>query len=265
MVQLAHFDAHQSLERKPTTSDLSAGAGRRAGCRLRELRTPETQLRPLGAKPQAYASAAITYRLQPPPPAGGDVELASYSTQPVASQTAAPSRTQILSIEYPHPAGRRGYALAEVIVAREAASDAANRSGSWLAAMRRVARDRMPGLTYAEGIQSAWALDVPIAEVDLLIRRLDAQGYFADSKAPLAGADLAARIDGRSFSKPWSSVPELNTLVRNVRRQGKLVSHREPLELPSPSQPIEPVIAAVYTTSADSPAIDVCERLPPVD
>ena len=103
----------------------------------RSCDTPETQLRPLGPKPQQYASAAITYRLQPTPviSGSGEVELASYTPQP-----AKPQRSQILSIEFPHPAGRPGYALAELIVLRDPAEEAARQAGGWTASLRRIAR-----------------------------------------------------------------------------------------------------------------------------
>ncbi len=145
---------------------------------------------------------------------------------------------------------------------------AANRSDSWLGSVRRATRDRLPGLAYADGIESAWALDLPIAEVDLLIQRLDEQGYFSDSKRPATGTELSARINGLGFSKPWQSVPELSALVRRVRRQGKLVSHREPLDTlaacPSGAEP-SPVTTALYTAPEEAPAPGTIERLPPVE
>jgi hypothetical protein len=243
-----------------------------AGCTT--LRPAETQLRPVGNRAPSYDSATISYRLpSAAPQSAGEVQTVSYSSPP-----ATPARTQILSIEYPHPAGKRGFALAEVIVARDPATVADNRSNDWLAGFRRMARDRMPGITYGEGIESAWALDVPIAEVDELIARLDAQGYFADKNRPTAGAELSARINGLSFSKPWQSVPELNALVGQVRREGKLVSHRQPLELSPPrtESPVTvasattasatpaPVTTALYSAPAENQSPPLCERLPPV-
>jgi hypothetical protein len=279
------------------TNLLIAAAVAAAGCTA--LRTSETQLRPVGSRTAHYESAAISYRLPSAAPAPnlGDVQTASYTS---GSSPAAPQgRAQFLSIEYPHPAGKKGFALAEVIVARDPSSAAGKRSDDWLSGFRRVARDRMPGLTYGEGIESAWALNVPIAEVDLLIQRLDAQGYFADAKHPAAGAELSARVNGLRFSKPWPAVPELNALVGRVRREGNLVSHREPLESLTPAQPapvtlavaaappasVAPVVAtsvaaapaagsngagsqvttALYSVPGESPMLDRCERLPPID
>ena len=131
----------------------------------------------------------------------------------------------------------------------------------------------MPGVTYADGIQSAWALDVPIVQVEQLIELLETQGYFTDSLASDERAELS-RINGVSYSKHWQSMPELNKLVRNVRLQGKLVSHRQPLELPASPPLAAPaalartdaaVTAAVYTAPAEPPAASLTERLPPVE
>ena len=265
-----------------------------AGCA--SLQTSETQLRPIGSRVAHYESAAISYRLPSaaPAPNQGDVQMASYT--PGSAPAAMQGRTHFLSIEYPHPGGKKGFALAEVIVARDPSTSAGKRSDDWLSGFRRVARDRMPGLTYGEGIESAWALNVPIAEVDLLIQRLDAQGYFADAKQPTAGAELSARVNGLGFSKPWPAVPELNALVGRVRHEGKLVSHREPLESLTSAQPAAvtlavastpaasappnaaaatpeaaspvsgaPATTALYSVPVESPESARCERLPPIE
>ena len=107
----------------------------------------------------------------------------------------------------------------------------------------------MPGLTYADGIESAWALDIPAAQVDLLIGQLGTQGYFTESMGLDTGVELSTRINELNVTKTWPAVPELNALVRNVRRQGKLVSHREPLDLPHLPQPAT-MIASAPTSAA---------------
>ena len=198
----------------------------------------------MAGKAKSYDSVAINYRWLPAAAAAGqsgDVQPVSYVAP---ASTKAP--IQILSIEYPHPAGRKGIALVEVIVGRDPATMPAKKPEGWLEGVRRATRDRMPGLTFGEGIESAWALNVPIAEVDQLIERLDAAGYFADGRRPVAGAELSARINGLSFSKPWNSVPELNALIVRVRHEGKLVSHREPLESTSPPQSASPAVTASF-------------------
>ena len=166
------------------------------------LRPAETQLHPGGAKARSYDSVAINYRMPRQTRARGDIQPVSYAATPGGC-------TQYLSIAYPHPAGRPGKALVELIVARDPAELSGQSSGSWPAKFRRLLNDYLPGLAFAEGIESAWALDVPITEVDELVDQLDRQGYFSDSKRPTTGAELTARINGLAFSKPWPAVPEL--------------------------------------------------------
>ncbi len=252
-----------------------------AGCAA--FRSGETQLRPVSGKARSYDSAAISYRLSSPVRPSGEIQTVGYS-QP------APGPTQYLAIEYPHPAGHSGQALCEVIVARDAAADGEKKSDGWLSRMRRGTLDQLPGLTYAEGIESAWALDVPIDEIDQIIHRLDQQGYFSSTRRPPNGLELNARINGVPFSKTWPAVPELNALVLRVRKKGKLVSHREPLPaatspagensavqlaaaqtpvapspLSQPSAAASPVAPALYTAPLEQSPLPLVERLPPVD
>jgi hypothetical protein len=230
------------------------------------FRSGETQLGANSATRDSFASAAITYRLDPEPLAqtqapASETQLVSYTQETPRPTT--PQNVQLLSVKYPHPAGRKGYALAEVVVANPSAGEA-DKGAGWLDGVRRATRDYLPGVAYGDGIESAWALDVPVADVDHLIHGLDGQGYFGDSSVPVAGVELSARVNGLGFQKQWHTVPELNALITRVRREGKLVSHREAADLLRPIGPDPRVTGLAFTQSTAEFLPAGMERLPPV-
>jgi hypothetical protein len=215
--------------------------------------TPETQI---SASRTRFESALISYRTDPvsaePAPAkpAAGVQLAAFFQPPPA----AGKLTRLLQIQYPHPAGRAGYARVELILGSAGAKSA----DGWPAQFRRALRENMPGMSNAEGIAEAWALDVPAGEIDRILERLEEQGYFTAGTSQAAGTSLTAKIDGNEFQRPWHRSGELEALSLRVRREGKLVSHRQPLEpAPLPTQPLDALPAAS--------AAAFMVRLPPVE
>ncbi len=227
------------------------GAG---GCAA--ISTPETQI---SASRTRFESALIRYRTDPvsaepsPVAPATGVQLAVF-TQPTSQPADARQPTRLLQIQYPSPAGRIGYARVELIIG----STITKSDDKWPAQLRRVLRENMPGMNCAEGIAEAWALDVPASEIEQILERLEEQGYFSAGGSPTAGIFLSAKIDGSEFQRPWQCCDELEALSRRVRREGKLVSHRQPLEpAPSPTQ-----ISAAFPAAQ---AAVFLERLPPIE
>jgi len=115
-------------------------------------------------------------------------------------------------------------------------ADPSGESNSWLGGLSRLLRDNLPGVAFGDGVEQAWALDIPVAEVDLVVQTLDAQGFFAEVTpaaefaSPATSPLLAARINGLRVEKRWGSTAELETLIARVRREGKLVSHLQNVE-----------------------------------
>jgi hypothetical protein len=247
-----------------------------SGCSA--LRTPETHI---GAAAGVFDAVQITYQqssgpvAKPAEPASG-VQLASYSAPlPAAQPTGGPHKIRTLSLQYPHPDGRVGFALAEVVVEKPLAPSAppgqmpdnsraaeSVKSTLGLSWFSNLLRDNLPGVAFADGVEEAYALDIPIAEVDQIVRALDAQGYFADREPvpgviPAGGPMLATRVNGLAVQRQWRSAPELNELVWRVRSEGTLVSHRKPVER------LRPAEAATPAPSAAPPA-PLITRLPAV-
>jgi hypothetical protein len=224
---------------------------------------PESQLS--GVKGN-YDAVRLSYQLPagqlaPRSDAASGVKLASHQVAAAADRTGGETRVRTLTLQYPHPQGRGGYALAELVIEKPTAPgeqtpgatpEPAAQPG-WYDRCRGVLRDNMPGVAYADNVVAAYALDIPMADVDRVVQLLDIQGYFAEGiqpvsyaavgGAPAAEAPLvAARINGVDIDRPWRVTPELNDLVWRVRNEGRLVAHRQPAQRLRPSAPRTPLL-----------------------
>ncbi|HXT57044.1 MAG TPA: hypothetical protein VN699_00345 [Pirellulales bacterium] len=185
-----------------------------------------------------FQSAQLTYQVdtgrlsQPIQTARIEGQQVSYQQLP---SSPLPDRSKArLSVQYPHPNGRAGFALAEVIVEAdgrpEKTSSGAGQStfqhivGSFKDAMN----DILPGMVYDSGVREAWALDVSKEQLDLLVGGLANSGYFQYGPAPTPGIEVFTRLDGKIIRKNWRQVPELDAFIERVRHEGKLVSYVRP-------------------------------------
>lgn len=185
-----------------------------------------------------YQSAQLTYELdtgrlsQPVQTARIAAQQVSYQQQP---SNPLPDRSHArLSVQYPHPRGKGGFALAEVVIEADQAPVKSS-SGTDKSALQRFAasisdamNDILPGMQYAEGVREAWALDVSKEELDQLIGQLANSGYFAYGPDTTPGVEVFTRLDGRVIRKTWHQVPALNDFIERVRHEGQLVSYVRP-------------------------------------
>lgn len=183
-----------------------------------------------------YQAVTINYRVDAGR-SGLPMQLARTQGQQVSFQetpsSVYPNRSiGTLSIQYPHPDGRTDYALAELIIENDPTSpDAAPVDKGWfgwLGTVRRAARDNLPGIKLDDGVREAWAMDLPRSELDRVLARLSATGYFSPTVMAPQGVKLATKIDGASVKKTWMLVPELDAVAGRIRAQGRLVSYLRP-------------------------------------
>lgn len=176
-----------------------------------------------------YQRATVTYRLDSQrlspartQPAGGATPV-SYES---SSAAAAQQRTlTTVSLTFPHPDGKPGMALVEVVIeAPDAQADAA-RPTRWLRKAGRLIDGSLPGVHWGEGVQEAWAMDVPQRELDELVKQLADQGYFTGNfEHARPGVELSTQLNGKQLRKQWSRVAALDALLARVQTEGKLVS-----------------------------------------
>jgi hypothetical protein len=196
------------------------------------MRGPDSQL---ASGHGDFDSATFVYRLR----RGKDSDAKDYT----------------LFIKYPHPEGKKGYARAEVVVEKPSAAAAAAAADSWANRFSKTIRDNTPGLGYADGIESAKGIDLPLTEVDEVVYALDKAGYFKARNAPDAPVILVTKVDGAEYRKRFERVERLDQLMKRVEAAGTLVSLR---------QGISPSEYAVPTEGGLPAGESLVERLPPV-
>ncbi|HET6883361.1 MAG TPA: hypothetical protein VFI31_24640 [Pirellulales bacterium] len=143
-----------------------------------------------------------------------------------------------LSIRYPHPDGKSGFALAEMVVeTRRPANNQVKKAvwEQWSDSFATVARDLLPGMKMSDDVFEAWSLDISRSDVDRVIQGLSQSGYFANPSKQTLGVELAVRIDNFQAMKQWTREPELDILLERVRQQGRLVSYVHPADLSGPT------------------------------
>lgn len=152
-------------------------------------------------------------------------QLVSYD-EPQAGRV--PEFTQsTLRIEYPHPHGREGYALATVVF--EASPEDAHKSG--ISALW----SKVTGSSDDDGSQArrpwfreTWTLDVPRWQLDQVLGQLKKSGYFHRSKTLGAEVEISTQIDDVRFSKPFTAVSELDSFILSIRSRGRLADGTPP-------------------------------------
>ena len=226
IVVMSHL-ARKRLNGGPLALLLAASGcllGVGAGCQI--IQGPAT----MNAQSQPrFQQALIIYRIDGTPTAEG-----IYAGATVAGQRGG--KIQTLSIQYPHPKGKSGYARAELVVERLAAEAATNSASTgWLSGVGRTLRDNLPGIRFRDGVDEALGVDVPLSVVEKAVAALENQGYFSATAAPVAGSTvtIAATINGVAQSKPWRTVQTLDGIVSRVRHEGQVVSHTAPAVEPA--------------------------------
>lgn len=140
-----------------------------------------------------------------------------------------------LSIRYPHPDGKAGYALGELVIESRTPPNAEAQAKKafwqqWVDAAASTARDIIPGVKPADGVYEAWAMDIAKGDLDRVIAGLSQSGYFVNPSKTAVGVELAARLDSFEAHKHWTREPELDNLMQRVQREGRLVSYERPVD-----------------------------------
>ncbi|MBX7168304.1 MAG: hypothetical protein K1X74_18355 [Pirellulales bacterium] len=239
---------------------------------------------PLHATAGIYDQATLRYESDAAtqgvalPVARVDRSQVSYEALPTSPVKGQCQSTLVL--EYPHPKGHAGMARATVELqaspAQVVAGDASLTSGEpkpWW-------QFDWPGRRKPPQVYEKWVLDVPRAQVDQVLDRLNQAGYFdRDLKASDSGVELAVTLSDKRTKKAWRSVPELEALAQQARLQGQLVGYERngtlptgpfnPALLPRSAQPQvvqQSALRAGSQFAAARPALaaNMPTRLPPV-
>jgi len=185
-----------------------------------------------------YDSASLEYKLDAGqlnlPLAVTRVEGQLVSYDQVPSSPGRDTSVGTLKVQYPHPAGRPGFARARLEITSKAtkpgATATAATSSSWSKAAQAVNPKRLWSKTSAGSaeVDEVWEFDVPRAQLDNVVASLNRTGYFDSRQQGSDGVEVVAKVDGKTVKKTWQQVPELNELMLSVRNQGRLVSYQRP-------------------------------------
>jgi hypothetical protein len=188
---------------------------------------------PRDASAGFYQSASLTYRLdagklqQPLDVARVDGQNVSY--EQVASSPLPDQSVGTLSLIYPHPSGRMGYA--QVKFTLESAHTKSTTPKSWNPFKKTPPGPPQPvSFSGAQPeVHEVWVLDIPSGESDQYFKLLSTHNFF-NTERPAAGdaAQLTVKLNGGEVHKNWDQLPELNALVQRVRREGRLAVYERP-------------------------------------
>ena len=150
-----------------------------------------------------------------------------------------PDRSVVrLSIRYPHPDGKAGFALAEMVVETRTPPKSQVKKAvwqEWTDTFATAARDMLPGIKMSDDVYEAWALDIAKSDLDRVIAGMSQSGYFVNPSKQTLGVELAARIDNFQAVKHWSREPELDIMLERIRQEGQLVSYVHPPQSVGPA------------------------------
>ena len=239
------------------------------------------------AKAGFYETAGIEYRIDAGrngvPISLAKIEGRLVSYEAVAPQTISEQSVGTLSIEYPHPRGREGYALARVVIESRSGAGAigANLLSSgrewtekissaaapwnWFGESAGDQASTQPGETPAADVahvHETWELDIPKSELDTVMGQLDRAGFFDGNATSGSAVELTTRLDRSMIRKRFDPLPELDRLMQVVRGQGRLVSYdRAPQDAQAnvaqagAAVPIAPSVAAYKQAMLEDPTL----------
>ena len=191
---------------------------------------------PLDASTGFYDSASFTYRLDAgklqQPLEVVRVEGQTVTYDQVASSPLPEQSIGTLSLAYPHPAGRAGFAQVKFPLA--SAAGRASQSPPWWNLLPGKPADSQTSVGPVGSqpeIHEAWVLDIPRLESDHYFKLLSGEGFFNTQRPGDVGVKLTVRINGKELSKNWDQIAELNVLAQRVRREGQLLAFTRPSAL----------------------------------
>lgn len=204
---------------------------------------------PIDSAAGMYEKARVSYEVDagemqvPVSVAKIEGQLVSY--QQVPSSLQAGETLGRLEIEYPHPRGLNGYALARVTVESSFAGKE-GQTPSKTSKLPVVGAWTDPRTKTME----VWELDIPRSEFDRIVAALNQARYFDRSMDNPGPVSMAAKIDGNDVDKKWNRVAELDGLMVAVRGHGRLVTYNRTPTTDEVAGPVPKSVAAYRAYSA---------------
>ncbi|REK05443.1 MAG: hypothetical protein DWQ37_23280 [Planctomycetota bacterium] len=199
-----------------------------AGC----TSLPELPWAPVARDASAgfYETARLEYRLdagklgQPLDTVRVDGRHVGY--EQIAACPVPGQSTATLLIQYPHPAGREGFARVTFSIDSSREPPESGGLSLW-----KTDELEIPAFGNHEEVHEVWALDIPRGESDRYFALLTERNFYDGQPMENGPAVLAATINGKRLEKPWERLPDLDALAQRVRGDGQLVAYIRPAAL----------------------------------
>ncbi|MBS0210905.1 MAG: hypothetical protein JSS27_18330 [Planctomycetes bacterium] len=223
-----------------------------AGCR-----SPIGSKVPIDATAGMFDSAKIDYSVdvaqlgEPISVAHVEGRAVSYEAQPTVPMAGAAKGR--LTIAYPHPQARPGYARCRVTL-----TSLPNASAVKSSAVERIA-GMLPDVAAKRREQQmfeVWTLDIPKADFDQAVAMLGESGYFRSGASKGHGVKVATTIDGVDSERAWRQVPELDALMLRVRTEGRLEEYHRPVTMEQRGQADQFASVAAYRSQQPALPLD---------
>lgn len=131
-----------------------------------------------------------------------------------------------LTIRYPHPQGRSGFALVTTNFRPADSEIRTMKCTTWSKIQRKLkgCQAESDKLSPSLGV---WNMDFPKWQLDAILGKLT-NSYFFDKRVRTSKPDvfLSVRLDTRSIGKKYKAIPELDALVMRTCTQGRCVMSR---------------------------------------
>ena len=128
-----------------------------------------------------------------------------------------------LQIEFPHPDRNRKFARVTLRLAGESNVTTKKRRGlvsRMSSGIKRISWRDDETKNRSKAAQVVRSLDLPKAELDLLLFDLADSGFFDGQQRRAGGSQLSIRINRGQTAHPWGSEPRLDDLIVRVYREG---------------------------------------------
>lgn len=221
---------------------------------------------------QGKQAVRLTYRIDAGQ-LGAPLAISCVQAKQVAYQEVAPSGLAqrsigVLDIQYPHPAGREGMALVGVVIQQQHGPDR-GMPPAFIQQVRGWFRwpDENTIVGSNRDLHEAWVMDVPRAELDQIIGRLQSSGFYGDVAQRRGHVRVTSRIGTDYVAKDWVTVSELDGLMHRVRSHGQLVSYQG-IAMPLEQRPTAPASVVAWRAmqgagqSTEQPVQTLAEQRP---
>lgn len=190
---------------------------------------------PYDSAASLFEEAKLTYRVDagklqvPVSVARIEGQLVSYEQVPSSLRDRESSG--VLEILYPHPNKREGYGLARVTIQSKlpsAIEPPATKSSFTKMVSESARKVPVVGSMVAteHEAEETWELDVPRAQLDRIVTRMNDQRYFERRTTSTETVKILAELDGHEVEKAWNRIDEMDELMVTVRSHGRLVSYK---------------------------------------